>query len=144
MYHYSKNLENNKPAWAREVHSDPAENSSAQNCHNINSHALFLRLRSAVNWTDRALPKSALQSLTPTSSPVQNQSANQELHRLHLCRDLWNHRVGKERCATCHFIPVVYQPNLSCHIQLECSVNKYLLKNNKINVKNNNNKILLK
>lgn len=30
MYHYSKNLENNKPAWAREVHSDPSLNNSVQ------------------------------------------------------------------------------------------------------------------
>uniref|UniRef100_A0A673N3V7 non-specific serine/threonine protein kinase n=1 Tax=Sinocyclocheilus rhinocerous TaxID=307959 RepID=A0A673N3V7_9TELE len=28
MYHYSKNLENNKPAWAREVHLQPAEDKS--------------------------------------------------------------------------------------------------------------------
>uniref|UniRef100_A0A672RP66 non-specific serine/threonine protein kinase n=1 Tax=Sinocyclocheilus grahami TaxID=75366 RepID=A0A672RP66_SINGR len=28
MYHYSKNLENNKPTWAREVHLQPAEDKS--------------------------------------------------------------------------------------------------------------------
>jgi len=31
MYHYSKNLENNKPAWAREVRLHPAESNSALN-----------------------------------------------------------------------------------------------------------------
>lgn len=55
LYHYSKNLDNNKPAWAREVHEHAPLHAHSDAARQKKSHAIVIQ-RIMQNWNVAALP----------------------------------------------------------------------------------------